>query len=507
MDSKTRTRFIALTLFVALALPLAAQKISKHPHQYHHYQLNDPGTFGGPESFMSFGGGFPRSGVLNNSGTLAGAANTPAADPYCGFGGTCNAGDAFQYKDGVTTDLGRVPGGIDSQANWISGSGLIAGVGDNGQPDPLAGFLIPQLHGLLWENGIMTDLGSLPEGGYLVFPDAVNNRGEVVGFAQNTVPDANSMLTGYGYQTRAFYWKNGVMQDLGTLGTGTDAQGVLINEGGQVVGWSYTNSAPSAICAGFNFGFNLTTASFIWDRKNGMRDIGGLGGTCTIAQDFNDRGQAVGGSALPGDSVIHPFVWNASTGMTDLLGASNANYGFPEGENASGEVVGGTCDPVKCSALLWLKTGGKWKTVHLGTLAGFGFAISINNSGQVIGNCGANINCTFLWEDGGPMVNLLSLLPPNTGIDLAEALQINDRGEIAAQGPDANGNNHAVLLIPCDDNHRDVEGCDYSMVDGPVVLAQTTPAVRDASSRSLPQSVLRRMNRYPFRGLRASPRD
>ena len=28
------------------------------------------------------------------------------------------------------------------------------------------------------------------------------------------------------------------MRDLGTLGTGTDAQAVLINEPGQVVGWS-----------------------------------------------------------------------------------------------------------------------------------------------------------------------------------------------------------------------------------------------------------------------------
>jgi hypothetical protein len=56
MNSKTWMRIVALALFAALALPLqmAAQEKAKqkqhHPHQYHHYQLVDPGTFGGPSS-------------------------------------------------------------------------------------------------------------------------------------------------------------------------------------------------------------------------------------------------------------------------------------------------------------------------------------------------------------------------------------------------------------------------------------------------------------------------
>src|SRR5271169_4834280 len=286
-----------LTATLAVTAKVSAQqsRTPHHCHRYHHYQLVDPGTFGGPMNGLQFPP-FPRGGVLNNRGTLVGWANTSGSDyPYCGFG-NCYAGDAFQLQDGVTTDLGKLPGGFDSQVNWISQGGAMTGVGDNGQPDPLAGFPLPQIHGLLWENGSMTDLGTL-EGGYFSFSNAVNSRREVVGAAQNTVPDPNSMIPGYGTQTRAFYWKDGVMQDIGTLPGGTDAQAALINERGQVAGWSYTNSTPSAICAGFyNWGFFLTTSSFIWDKENGMRDIGGLGGTCTLAMDLNNRARS---SAYP----------------------------------------------------------------------------------------------------------------------------------------------------------------------------------------------------------------
>jgi hypothetical protein len=52
MKSNLGTCIIALTLFAAPAIPvqLAAQNQQDHPHQYHHYQLIDLGTFGGPNS-------------------------------------------------------------------------------------------------------------------------------------------------------------------------------------------------------------------------------------------------------------------------------------------------------------------------------------------------------------------------------------------------------------------------------------------------------------------------
>jgi probable HAF family extracellular repeat protein len=170
---------------------------------------------------------------------LAGWASSPDphAPNFC-FDLDCFVAHAFKWKNGVRTDLGLLPGGTSSQPNWISKSGLIAGVADNDEIDPLImGF--PELRAVLWKDGEIKDLGTLPEGGYESFANAVNSRGQVIGWALNTIPDSNSM-TLPGFQTRAFFWEDGVMQDLGTLGSGTNAQAVLINEPGQVVGWSPT---------------------------------------------------------------------------------------------------------------------------------------------------------------------------------------------------------------------------------------------------------------------------
>jgi hypothetical protein len=181
MNSKTWTRIIALTLFAALAMPfqLAAQHQAKPHHQYHHYQLVDIGTFGGPNS--SYLQGFPEGRMLNRSGTAVGAGDTSTPDPYCiGFDIDCYVAYGFKWQDGVSSALSALPGfdGLNSATGyWISDSGLTVGASENGL-DPLTGG--PAVEAILWgKDNSLTDLGTL--GGNQSSANAVNSRGQAAG--------------------------------------------------------------------------------------------------------------------------------------------------------------------------------------------------------------------------------------------------------------------------------------------------------------------------------------
>jgi probable HAF family extracellular repeat protein len=457
---------VAMLVISAGPVPAAAQ-------EHHHYKLIDLGTFGGPASYISNG--------LNNSGTAVGVADTPTPDPTCYV--DCFVAHAFQSRNGgALVDLGALPGGASSQAFLISANGLIAGVSQIAEIDPSLPGGAPELRAVLWRNGVPTDLGMLPQGGFDTQASAVNSRGEVVGFGLDTTADPFSLIApGFATtQTRAFLWKNGAMQDLGTLG-GADAQAVLVNERGQIAGMSYTNSTPNPVTG------LPTQDPFLWE--NGMMvDLGTLGGTFSLTSALNNRGEVVGQSNLAGDPgcpnscQTHPFLWTKTGGMQDL-GTLGGNNGITNWINDAGAIAG-KADlpgplPQNHDAVLWRQGS----MIDLGTLPGDSCsnAYYVNSRGQVVGTSENSALCriptgehAFLWEGGGPMVDLNSLIAPGSNLELTFALAINDSGEIVGTGVPSGCTNicdHAYMLIPCDENHPDIEGCDYSLVEGSTVAA------------------------------------
>jgi uncharacterized membrane protein len=260
----------AISLLAALAfasVQLAAQDSRDHHHKHHHYKLVVIGTFGGPTG--NYWDALTNISVLNPRGSTVGGADTLTVDPFSPNYWWSNGliMHAFLQRDGSLTDLGSLPGTNNSMSIWISLNGLATGFSESGQIDPVVADF-PEIHAVLWGNGNITDLGTLPQGGYESEANSVNSRGQVVGATTNLVPDANSMVQAnfvlwnlaYPYQSRAFIWdQDKGMRDLGTLGSGTDAEATMINERGQVMGHSYTDSAPG----GCGSGYALTTGSFI----------------------------------------------------------------------------------------------------------------------------------------------------------------------------------------------------------------------------------------------------
>jgi probable HAF family extracellular repeat protein len=507
MKSRFRMLLAAITffaglalLFAALALPLrlAAQdkQNRNNGNQHHHYQLIDMGTFGGPSSFVNetiflING----KGDLNGRGLVLGDAATSI--PTTGISFICGGPfvfHAFEWEMGVVSDLGTLPGADNycSSPGGINANGEIAGSSENGEIDPLTGF--NQSRPVRWKDGHIADLGTL--GGNQGAAASINGRGQVVGTATNAIPDPIACF-GLGTECRAFLWQDGVMQDLGTLG-GPDAFAILINERGQVAGASYTNSVP-------------VTDPFFWENGK-MTDLGTFGGTFGFPLALNNRGQVVGQSNLVGDLTAHPFLWPGKEGNMRDLGTLGGSFGTANAISEAGEVVGYSSPAGDQSVHAFLWRNGVM--TDLGTVDGdlCSTANAINSRSQVVGISTATCDFStgrrvFLWENGS-MVDLNNLIPPGSSFQLTLAETINDRGEIAGNGtPQGCGVveecGHAFLLIPCDEHHPGVEGCDYSLVEANTAVPQTIPAIRDVSSRTLPPSLLRRMSRmsrYRFPG-------
>ena len=337
---------------------------------------------------------------INNRGWVAGVASLEGDQ-------TANA---TLWRDGQPKNLGTL-GGANSAVSWPvkNTTGVIVGIAETADVDPLNEtfscapfFGTPHTghicRGFVWKDDVMTGLPTL--GGNNSYATGANNRGQVVGWAENTVHDS-TCVSPQVLQFRAVVWKpkDGQIQELPPLPLDTSSAATAINERGQVVGISGTCDRA--------FGRFSAAHAVIWEDGT-PTDLGNLGGVAwNTPTAINHHGDIAGFSDFPGDQG----------------GGLNAH------------------------AVFWPRGG---EIQDLGVLDGdvISLAFGINDHGQVVGqSIGGSGSRAVLWQDG-VKTDLNTVTPPGSPF-LIYANDINDSGEITGQGcqPCA-GETFGVKLIP-----------------------------------------------------------
>ncbi|HXM22378.1 MAG TPA: hypothetical protein VN948_14075 [Terriglobales bacterium] len=270
--------------------------------------------------------------AVNDGGQVAGVFLNTIPDPFSPFGLQVRA---FLWQNGVMEDLGTL-GGPEASAYFMNKHGQVAGTSfTNTTPNPNNGSYcppnVPTQDPFLWENGKMTDLGTL--GGNCGVTNALNNRGQVVGLS-DTAGDV---------YYHAFLWpgKNKNMQDLGTLG-GCCAIANWVNDSGAVIGGSYTLN-------------DQAFHAFLW-KQEVMTDLTKVSSECSMALGINSQDQAVGFTCFEadgGDAVLWDKGQEIDLNIFNYPGSGLQNLQLAYNINDRGEIDGlavppGCGDPFAC---------------------------------------------------------------------------------------------------------------------------------------------------------------
>ena len=233
----------------------------------------------------------------NNLRQAVGWAENDVHDP------TCVSPQVLQFRPAMWTlgppdqiqDLPLIPGDSSGASTAINDNGQIVGI--SGICDQAVGRHTAK-HAVLWENGTVTDIYPNAPAPWWNTPTAINQRGDVVGFAGDPAFVEGDVL-------HAFMWtREDGIRPLKPLPRRTpphvDSEAYGINEARQVVGVSC--DADLVDCR-----------AVIWDHGNTPTDLNdlkapGYSAVLTSAKDINNKGEITGRATDPITGVLTAYL-------------------------------------------------------------------------------------------------------------------------------------------------------------------------------------------------------
>lgn len=383
-------------ILIALETALFAQSPQPgQPAQYYVFNLGAPL------------GGVPEPVGINDLGWISGGANLAG-----------NSAVNAELWAGVPFDLGTL-GGLNSNIAWPNHStnGEIVGIAETAEANPYheswsCSAFFPSAPtgdvclGFAWRAGVMTPLPPFP-GGYDSYAAGVNNRGQVVGWAENNVLDPtcnNTPPVNQYLQFEAAVWGPELteVRQLSPYPGDPDSAATAINDVGQVIG---------------------------------------ISGTCQ--------------NAVGDESAAHALLWEENGEVVNLGNLGNNAWNTPVSLNNHGQVVGFANNTLNNSqGFVWTKAKGIQPLPYIGD-DNQGAAYDINQPGQIVGisNGGTEPYSAraFLYENG-KMNDLNQLAVGDSSLYLLLAQGINDAGEIVGTAVEPDGTQVGFLAVPVNDD-------------------------------------------------------
>jgi probable HAF family extracellular repeat protein len=233
--------------------------------------------------------------------------------------------------------------------------------------------------------------------------------------------------------------------DIGVLKGDNESSGFWINNLGEVVGCSDTQTSEGYPCTGVVAGQH----AFSWTKSGGIKDLGTLAGaTVSGAIGINDAGTIVGYSNIKGQPATKFIAvqWSSAGTITNLGTLSGGSSSAAFEINSAGVIAG---DSFLSSGVVNATSWTNKNIKNLGALpkAIFTAGLDINDNGQIVGESVFSYGPPFkshgfLWN-GSFMKDLGTLSGGVTSI----ANSVNTSGVIVGQsdGSSTQGHWHAVL--------------------------------------------------------------